>query len=108
MDLQELSDRQEIVDVITRHPRAIDTRSWGDLAGGFAEGAIVDYQGVGGPAEVLAVAKSWVEKGLSGFLRYQPIIGQLYIQVDADSPGATAYLTTPMAAPAREGRESVV
>ena len=31
MGLQELSDRQEIVDLITRYTRAVDTRSWDDL-----------------------------------------------------------------------------
>ena len=108
MDLQELSDRQEIVDVITRYTRAIDTRSWDDLDAVFTEDAILDYSAVGGPADVLPVAKPWVAQGLGGFLRYQHVIGQVSIELDGDSARATAYFTNPMVAPTRDGGESVV
>jgi hypothetical protein len=108
MDLQELSDRQEIVDVITRYTRAIDTRSWDDLDAVFTDDAILDYSAVGGPADALSVAKPWVAKGLDGFLRYQHVIGQVAIELDGDTATATAYFTNPMVAPTREGGESVV
>jgi hypothetical protein len=108
MDLQELSDRQEIVDVITRYTRAIDTRSWDDLDAVFTEDAILDYSAVGGPADVLSVAKPWVAQGLGGFLRYQHVIGQVSIELDGDSASATAYFTNPMVAPAPGGGESIV
>jgi hypothetical protein len=108
MDLQEISDRQEIVDVITRYTRAIDTRSWNDLDNVFAEGAILDYSSVGGPVDVLAVAKPWVAEGLGGFLRYQHIIGQVAIDLDGDSARATAYFTNPMVAKNRDGTENLV
>ena len=108
MDLHELSDRQEIVDVITRYTRAIDTRSWDDLDAVFTEDAVLDYSAVGGPAVALDVAKPWVEKGLSGFLRYQHVIGQVSIELDGDTARATAYFTNPMIAPTRDGGESLV
>jgi hypothetical protein len=108
MDLQEISDRQEIVDVITRYTRAIDTRSWDDLDDVFSEGAILDYSSVGGPVDVLAVAKPWVADGLGGFLRYQHVIGQVSIDLDGDTAKATAYFTNPMVARNRDGSENLV
>jgi len=108
MDLQELADRQEIVDVITRYTRAIDTRSWDDLDAVFTDDAILDYSAVGGPADRLAVAKPWVEQGLSGFLRYQHVIGQVSIELDGDSARATAYFTNPMVAQNPDGTENLV
>jgi hypothetical protein len=108
MDLQQMSDRQEIVDLITRYTRAIDSRSWDDLDAVFTEDAILDYSAVGGPADVLAVAKPWVAAGLDGFLRYQHVIGQVSIELDGDTARAMAYFTNPMVAPTREGGESVV
>jgi hypothetical protein len=108
MDLQEISDRQEIVDVITRYTRAIDTRSWDDLDDVFSEGAILDYSSVGGPVDVLAVAKPWVADGLGGFLRYQHVIGQVSIDLDGDTAKATAYFTNPMVAKNRDGSENLV
>lgn len=41
MNLHELSDSLEIIDVITRYTRAIDTRSWDDLDEVFAEDGIL-------------------------------------------------------------------
>ena len=108
MELQELADRQEIVDVITRYTRAIDTRSWDDLDAVFTDDAILDYSAVGGPADVLAVAKPWVAQGLSGFLRYQHVIGQVAIELEGDTARATAYFTNPMVAPTPDGGESIV
>ena len=96
MDSQELSDRQEIVDLITRYTRAVDTRSWDDLDEVFTEDAILDYSPVGGPADVPRVVKPWIAEGLAGFDRYQHVIGQVSIELAGDEARATAYFTNPM------------
>jgi hypothetical protein len=108
MDCRELSDRQEIVDVITRYTRAVDTRRWDDLDAVFTEDAVLDYSSVGGPVDGLAVARPWVVQGLEGFLRFQHVIGQVSIDVEGDSARATAYMTNPMVAPNPDGSEHVV
>lgn len=108
MDCQELSDRQEIVDLITRYTRAVDSRSFDDLDAVFTEDGVLDYSAVGGPADVLSVAKPWVADGLAGFLRYQHVIGQVCIELDGDTARATAYFTNPMVAPGRDGAENLV
>lgn len=108
MDLNELADRQEIVDVITRYTRAIDTRNWADLDQVFTEDAVLDYSAVGGPADALPVAKPWVAEGLAGFLRYQHVIGQVAIEFDGDTARATAYFTNPMVARNPDGSENLV
>jgi len=107
MDLQELSDRQEIVDLITRYTRAVDTRSWDDLDAVFTEDAVLDYSPVGGPADVPAAVKPWIAKGLAGFDRYQHVIGQVSIELAGDEARATAYFTNPMVAVDPEGREKL-
>jgi SnoaL-like domain len=107
MDLQELSDRQEIVDLITRYTRAVDTRSWDELDEVFTEDAVLDYSPVGGPADAPAVVKPWIEQGLAGFDRYQHIIGQVSIELDGDAARATAYFTNPMVSVDPEGNEKL-
>ena len=107
MELQELSDRQEIVDLITRYTRAVDTRSWDDLDEVFTEDAVLDYSPVGGPADVPAVVKPWIEQGLAGFDRYQHVIGQVSIELAGDRARATAYFTNPMVAVAPDGGEQM-
>ena len=88
MDLQEISDRLEITDVITRYTRAIDTRSWADLDDVFTEDAVLDYSAVGGPNAPLAESRAFIETGLAGFARYQHVIGQVSIPLDGDEARA--------------------
>lgn len=107
MDLQEISDRLEIVDVITRYTRAVDTRSWDDLDDVFVEDGVLDYTSVGGPAAPLAEAKSWVAQGLAGFARIQHVIGQVSIELDGDRARATAYMLNPMVSIAPDGTETL-
>lgn len=107
MDLQELSDRQEITDLITRYTRAVDTRSFDDLANVFIDDAVLDYSIVGGPKDVPAVVVPWIEKGLAGFDRFQHLVGQVSIELDGDEARATAYFTNPMVSINPDGTEKL-
>ena len=42
MDVQELCDRQEITDLITRYTLAVDTKSFADLFNVFTVDAVLD------------------------------------------------------------------
>ncbi len=107
MELQELSDRMEIQDLITAYTRAVDTRTWDALDDVFTEDAVLDYTSVGGPADSLVVVKPWIEQGLRGFDRYQHVIGQVAIELAGDTARATAYLVNPMVAKAPDGTETL-
>ena len=98
MDGQELSDRQEIVDLITRYTRAVDTKSF-DPVDVFTDDAILDYSAAGGPAAAPREALAWVAEMMQIFDRWQHTIGQVAIQFDGDSRDsatATAYFLNPM------------
>ena len=107
MDLEELSDRMEIRDLITAYTRAVDTRSWDDLDEVFTDDAVLDYSSVGGPVGTLDVVKPWIEQGLRGFDRYQHVIGQVAISLTGDAATASAYLVNPMVARAPDGTETL-
>ena len=113
MDLQDLSDRMEIRDLVTAYTRAVDTRDWDALDVVFTADAVLDYTSVGGPADSLAVVKPWIERGLRGFDRYQHVIGQVAIELLGSGQRlvgdarATAYLTNPMVAKAPDGTETL-
>ena len=98
MDLAELSDRQEIVDLITRYTRAIDTKTF-DPVDVFTDDAVLDYSAAGGPATNPAEALAWVAEMMQVFDRWQHTIGQVSIElagVPADRATATAYFLNPM------------
>ena len=48
LDLQEISDRIEIQDLLSRYTDAIDRRDWDALDGVFTPDAFIDYTSVGG------------------------------------------------------------
>lgn len=107
MDLQELSDRQEISDLVTAYTRAVDTARFGDLARVFTEDAVLDYSSPGGPIGSLAEVTPFIEN-LTGFERWQHTIGQIAIDLAGDRAHATAYFINPMVARNPDGSEVVL
>ncbi|MDN5894070.1 MAG: nuclear transport factor 2 family protein, partial [Nocardioides sp.] len=109
MDPQEISDRMEITDLITRYTRAVDTRQFADLHQLFTEDAVLDYSANDGPVGPPEEAIAWVERGLAGFARCQHIIGQVAISFAEDRRTAqvTAYFTNPLVGVAPDGTETV-
>ena len=111
MDSQELSDRQEITDLVTRYTRAIDTRAFDDLVHVFTDDAVLDYTAAGGPRGVRDEVIPWIERGLAGFARVQHLIGQVSIDLAGSAPArtatATAYFYNPLVVLARDGTESL-
>lgn len=95
MDLQELCDRQEIADLITRYTLALDTASFADLREVFTDDAVLDYSSSGGPTGGSDVAGPWVERGLAGFDRCQHTIGQIAVDLNGDTAQASAYFISP-------------
>ena len=104
MDLQEISDRMEIADVITRYTRAIDTGDWDRLDTVFIADAQVDYTESGGIRASYAEVKPWLAEMLPAFFpRRMHTIGQVEIVFDGpDAAAVVAYFDNPM--PMDDGR----
>src|SRR3546814_12822986 len=78
MDSNEVADRLEITDVITRYTRAIDTRAFDWLhTEVFTQDAVLDYSAVGAPVCRPDAVVEWVAKRMLGFDRYMHILGQV-------------------------------
>lgn len=107
MDLQELIDRQQIVDLITAYTRAVDTARFADLRDLFTDDAVLDYSSPGGPVGSLAEVTPFIEN-LTGFERWQHTIGQVSIELDGDTASATAYFINPMVARNADGSENLL
>ena len=99
MDLQELSDRAEINDVLVRYTRAIDTGDWDRLDTVFTGDAQIDYTESGGFAEV----KPWLAEMLPAFFpKRMHTLGQVEIRLEGDTAEVAAYFHNPM--PMDDGR----
>ena len=109
MDLQQISDRLEITDVITRYTRAIDTGDWDKLDTVFTADAAIDYTESGGIAAGFAEVKPWLAEMLPAFFpKRMHTIGQVDVEVSGDEATATAYFHNPMPMSDGKGGEKIV
>ena len=108
MDLQELSDRAEINDVLVRYTRAIDTGDWDRLDTVFTPDAAIDYTATGGISAPYAEVKPWLAEMLPIFPRRMHTLGQVDSQVSGDAASVAAYFHNPMILTAKDGTEQVV
>ena len=109
MDLQQISDRLEITDVLTRYTRAIDTFDWDRLDTVFTPDAEIDYTESGGIAEAYPKVKPWLAEMLPAFFsKLMHTIGQVEIDVRGDEADVTAYFHNPMLMDDGAGGEKVV
>ena len=105
VDLQTLSDRLEIDDLLTRYTRAIDTGEWDRLDTVFTADAAIDYTSTGGIAGGYPEVKSWLAENLPMFPRRQHVLGQREVSLAGDAAAVAAYFLNPMVLPQSDGTE---
>jgi hypothetical protein len=96
LDLQQMSDRIEIDDLLTRYTRAVDTGEWDRLDQVFTNDARIDYTATGGIAGTYPEIKAWLPTVLKLFPRRQHILMQREVTIDGDSARVVAYFLNPM------------
>lgn len=105
LDLQTISDRIEIDDLLTRYTRAIDTGHWDGLDEVFTPDARIDYTATGGMAGGYPEVKRWLAENLPLFPRRQHVLGQKEVDLGSDQAAVTAYFLNPMVLTDRDGTE---
>lgn len=111
MDLQELTDRAEITDAITRYTLAVDEGDFDRLDTVFTPDAHIDYTESGGVADTFPVVKAWLAEALPGFSTHRiHMVGQVAFDFAAsrDEAAVTAYFHNPMRIADGRGGERVV
>ncbi len=93
---QEISDRMEIADLITRYSSAIDRRAWDDLDALFTEDAHLDYTATGGIAGSLPEHKAYNAEVLTNFKGTQHLMALPVVQVDGDTATSRTICFNPL------------
>jgi 3-phenylpropionate/cinnamic acid dioxygenase small subunit len=94
--LEELLDRVEIDDLLTRYANALDTKDFDLLDEVFTPDAHLDYTSAGGIAGDFPTVKAWLAEVLPHFPQYQHLIGNRKITVDGDRATLVSVLFNPM------------
>ena len=96
LDLQEISDRLEIQDLLARYTDAIDRRDWDALDQIFTEDAWIDYSAVGGAAGRLTEIKKFLDDSFKLFASTQHLVGSSVVDIAGDEATARTICHNPM------------
>ncbi|MFZ5706794.1 MAG: nuclear transport factor 2 family protein [Pseudomonadota bacterium] len=106
LSLQEMSDRLEIQDLITRYAYAIDEQDWNALDRVFTPDAVIDYTDLGGAKGSLSETKAYLAQAMPTFPAFQHLSTTTRIDIDGDSARTKTILFNPMVMN-HEGEERV-
>lgn len=95
-DLQAISDRLDIEDVLTRYAWSIDTREFDGLDDVFTPDAFVDYTSAGGIKGQYPEVKAWLAQVLPHFPAYQHLVTNKDIRIDGDTATSRSAFYNPM------------
>ena len=97
-DVRRLLDRTEIVDLLTRYTRAVDTGEVDGFDRVFTEDATIDYTASGGASGPVAEVTSWLAtEAIPLFAQTQHLVGQVETEFTGDDEAhVTAYFWNPI------------
>jgi hypothetical protein len=96
MSMQEISDRLEIQDLMTRYSYAIDSRDWDALDRVFTPDAHIDYSVFGGSVGNLEETKQFLTEAMPNFPVYQHMVSGTTITFHGDTADAKTQCHNPM------------
>jgi len=99
LSLQEISDRFEIQDLLTRYADAIDRKDWDLLDQVYTPDADIDYTAFAGIAGKYPEIKAWLAKSLDPIPAFQHMNANMDIKIDGDTATGRIMCFNPMVLP---------
>lgn len=96
MTVQELSDRIEIDDLLTRYATALDAKDWELFSTCFTADAFIDYTGAGGIKGHLTEIREWLAQVMAGFPMTQHLVTNRAVRLSGDTATSRCALFNPM------------
>jgi hypothetical protein len=104
MDLQEISDRLELQQLIVDYANAIDARQWDKLDRIFTPDAYIDYRAMGGIDGKYPAIKAWLPEALKHFPAYMHFVGNFSCEIAGDGATGKVACFNPMVIPRQDGK----
>jgi len=96
MTLQDIADRIEIDDLLTRYATALDAKDWELFATCFTPDAFIDYTGAGGIKGALPEVRDWLAQVMAGFPMTQHLVTNRAVHITGDTATSRSCLFNPM------------
>ena len=103
MTPQDVADRIEIDDLITRYATAVDTKDWDLYRTVFTDDAVIDYTSAGGIRGSLGEVVEWLSHALKLFPMTQHLITNRHVVLDGDTATGRSYYYNPLGRPDGKG-----
>jgi 3-phenylpropionate/cinnamic acid dioxygenase small subunit len=105
LTLEQIAERLEIDDLLTRYATAVDDKDWDLYRSCFTEDAFIDYTSAGGIKGNLKEVRDWLAKTMPMFRMTQHVVCNREIQIDGDKATARSAFYNPMGFP--DGEEGM-
>jgi 3-phenylpropionate/cinnamic acid dioxygenase small subunit len=99
MTLQDIADRIEIDDLLTRYATALDSKDWELWASCFTPDACIDYTAAGGVKGPLPEVRQWLAEVMAGFPMTQHLVTNRAVHIEGDTATCRSCLFNPMGVP---------
>ena len=99
MTPQEIADRIEIDDLITRYATAVDTKDWDLYRTVFTDDAVIDYTSAGGIRGSLGEVVEWLSHALKLFPMTQHLVTNRHVVLEGDTATGRSYYYNPLGRP---------
>ena len=99
MDIQEISDRLEINNLLIDYCSAVDAKSFADFDRIFTPDALIDYTALGGIRGSVAEIKEYLGRVMPHFGATQHLIANSRVWVEGDTARARTMCHNPMEIP---------
>ncbi len=96
MTLQEIADRIEIDNLLTRYATAVDTKDWDLYASCFTPDAFIDYTAAGGIKGTLPEVKEWLAQVMPLFPMTQHVVTNRVVVITGDRATSRCCFFNPM------------
>jgi 3-phenylpropionate/cinnamic acid dioxygenase small subunit len=107
VNVEEIADRMEIEDLLTRYSTAVDTRDWDLYRTVFTADAFIDYTSSGGIRGDLDEVAKWMAEVLSLFSMSQHLVTNRDIRIEGDVATSRSYFYNPMAVTTPDGSQEL-
>jgi ketosteroid isomerase-like protein len=107
LSLQEISDRLEIQDLLTRYCYAVDDRDWDAYRRVFTPDAVIDDTVTGGIKSGVEEHVTYLDRALSKILISQHAISTILVEVSGDEATARLHCSCPMVVNLGDGKTQV-
>ena len=99
MTVQDIADRIEIDDLLTRYATALDAKDWDVWASCFTADAFIDYTAAGGVKGTLPEVRQWLTTVLAAFPMTQHLVTNRAVCIEGDTATCRSCLFNPMGLP---------